>query len=74
MKDFKLSNLRQLTTEEQMNLNGGTMPINCNIDCGTCNCPCKCNDRNPSDSVGNDFAKTGSVRQTQRKQAEALAK
>ncbi len=72
MKDFKLNNLRQLTTEEQLNLNGGAFSDNCNVDCGTCNCPCRCDNKNPEKSVGNDFSKTGSNSQTQRKQAQAL--
>ncbi len=74
MKDFKLTNLRQLTTEEQMHLNGGVMPENCSADCGTCNCPCKCTNNDPSKSVGNDSANTGSDSQSQRKQRQEMQK
>lgn len=74
MKDFKLTNLRQLTTEEQMHLNGGALPENCSADCGTCNCYCKCDNQNPSKSIGESSADTGSKSQTQRKQAQEMQK
>ena len=38
MKEFKLSNLRELSTEEQLRLNGG---INL-TGCGSCTCTCIC--------------------------------
>lgn len=37
MKTFSLTNLRELTTEEQMRLNGGN-----GSPCGSCSCRCEC--------------------------------
>ena len=74
MKDFRLTNLRELTTEEQMRLNGGALPENCSADCGTCNCPCTCNKQNPSKETGKSSADTGSTSQSQRKQAQEMQK
>lgn len=37
MKEFKLTNLRELSNEEQLNLNGGT-----NLEGCTCKCSCNC--------------------------------
>ena len=39
MKNFKLSNLRELSTEEQLRLNGGN-GANAACSCGTCSCSC----------------------------------
>lgn len=38
MEKFKLSNLRELSTEEQLDLLGGTCSNGCKCSCGTCNC------------------------------------
>lgn len=38
MKKFKLSDLRELTTEEQLQLNGGANSESC-----SCSCSCSCN-------------------------------
>lgn len=74
MKDFKLINLRELSTEEQIRLNGGSLPENCSSDCGTCECPCKCTNQDPSKSVGESSADTGARSQTQRRQAQEMQK
>ena len=39
MENFKLSNLRELSTEEQLRLNGG-VGATASCSCGTCNCSC----------------------------------
>lgn len=36
MENFKLTNLRELSTEEQLSLDGGT-------NAGGCSCKCSCN-------------------------------
>lgn len=51
MKQFKLTNLRELSTEEQLCLNGGVNSTGCN-----CNVSCKCSDDAPSKDV-NDASK-----------------
>lgn len=38
MEKFKLSNLRELSTEEQLRLNGGANSEGC-----SCKCSCSCN-------------------------------
>lgn len=72
MKNYKLTNFRKLSTEEQIHLNGGTSPASCSADCGTCDCTCKCTSQDPSKSVGNEFAKSGYNSKSQRKQAQAM--
>lgn len=74
MERFKLTNLRNLSTEEQMRLNGGSLPENCSADCGTCKCPCKCDNQNPSKSIGDSSADTGAKSQLQRIQAQEMQK
>ena len=37
-KEFKLTNLRELSTEEQQRLNGGLNTTGC----GSCTCTCRC--------------------------------
>jgi hypothetical protein len=74
MESFKLNNLRNLSTEEQMRLKGGSMPENCSANCGTCSCYCKCDNQNPSKSVGESSADSGSKSQSQRKQAQEMQK
>lgn len=39
MENFKLSNLRELSTEEQLRLNGG-YGANASCSCGSCSCSC----------------------------------
>lgn len=54
MERFKLTNLRGLSTEEQMNLNGGIDVQGC-----TCKCTCTCEDKAPKSSqksAANDVA------------------
>ena len=41
MEKFKLSNLRELSTEEQLSLNGGNNLAGCGGGSCTCTCPCK---------------------------------
>lgn len=52
MENFKLTNLRELSTEEQLQLNGGVYSTGCN-----CNVTCKCEDDTPKSTV-NDNAKS----------------
>lgn len=40
MENFKLSNLRELSTEEQLNLNGG-FGSNASCSCSGCSCSCR---------------------------------
>ncbi len=73
MKNFKLTNLRELSTEEQLRINGGVSSTLCDADCGECSCTCKCNSQNPSDSIGNSSAENGANAKSGRKQREAMA-
>ena len=72
MNEFKLSNLRELSVEEQKQLSGGQAL--CDADCGTCTCTCKCTKDDPSKSTGEDFAATGANAQMGRKEREAMVK
>lgn len=55
MEKFKLSNLRELSTEEQLNLSGGTES---NSSCSCSGCPtCSCEKQSDSNSV--DLVKDG---------------
>ena len=51
MKNHKLNNLRELSTEEQLQLNGGVTSNGCN-----CNVTCNCSDESPKKTV-DDAAK-----------------
>lgn len=48
MENFKLSNLRELSTEEQLNLNGG---YGSNASCSCGKCSCKCTKESPDATV-----------------------
>lgn len=72
MKDFKLTNLRQLTTEEQMRLNGGNNSI-CDVTC-TCTCTCTCNKDNPNESTKTDSNDLGKKSTYGSKEREAMVK
>lgn len=53
METFKLNNLRELSTEEQLNLKGGSgSPCDSGCSCA-CGCSCECDDLNPSSSITN---------------------
>lgn len=41
MEKFKLSNLRELSTEEQLSLTGGNNLAGCGGGSCSCKCPCK---------------------------------
>ena len=57
MKTFSLTNLRELTTEEQMRLNGGYgSPCDSGCSC-LCGCSCECDTKNPDASTGQSFQK-----------------
>lgn len=71
MKDFKLSNLRDLSTEEQMRLNGGYDPATCSADC-SCDCTCECKAGEQSNTTKSSFHKTGKASVSGRKQREAM--
>lgn len=73
MKRIKLTNLRELSVEEQKQLSGGIGGI-CDSDCGTCVCTCKCTEYSPSKSTGEDFAATGASSQLARKQQQAMTR
>lgn len=73
MENFKLTNLRELSTEDQLRINGGVNSAICDADCGECSCTCKCNSQNPSDSIGNSSASTGADSKSARKQREAMS-
>ena len=48
MENFKLSNLRELSTEEQLRLNGG-YGTNASCSCGSCSC--NCTEKSPTATV-----------------------
>lgn len=52
---FKLTNLRELTIEEQLNLEGGTSPISCN-----CNIKCQCTKDAPQTDTNDTSKAVGS--------------
>lgn len=54
MEKFKLTNLRELSTEEQIQLNGGANSTGCN-----CNVTCKCEGDTPKSTVDNDAKAIG---------------
>lgn len=54
MEQFKLTNLRELSTEEQVKLNGGTNSTGCN-----CNVTCRCSDDSPKSTVNDDAKAIG---------------
>lgn len=72
MKNYKLNNLRELTTEEQMRLNGGANSL-CEVTCN-CICTCKCNNQNPDGSTKTDCCDTGKVSVYSQKEKEAMVK
>lgn len=54
MKNYKLNNLRELSTEEQLHLNGGTNSNGCN-----CTVTCYCSKESPTadqDKVAKEVA------------------
>lgn len=55
--EFKLTNLRKLSTEEQRTLNGGYNPSGCDLD--KCTCSCLCIGEVPSQKDGDDSAASG---------------
>lgn len=73
MRDFKLTNLRELSTEEQLRINGGVSSTLCDADCGTCSCTCKCDSEDPSCSNSNSSKDLGSDSKQARKQREAMS-
>ena len=50
MSEFKLNNLRALSTEEQLRLQGGVGSGACNCECGTCT-GCSCNEKTSNASA-----------------------
>lgn len=73
MKNFKLTNLRELSTEEQLRINGGLSSTLCDADCGTCSCTCKCDSQDPSSSNSNSSKDLAYDSKEARKQREAMA-
>ncbi len=49
MKNYKLNNLRELSTEEQMRLNGGNDSTACSCSC-SCSCEKEGSDSNVKDA------------------------
>lgn len=72
MNDFKLTNLRELSTKEQNKINGGFSPLNCSSDCGECSCICKCDSRSTTNSISNSSSATGAKSKSGRKQRESM--
>lgn len=71
MNKVNLLNLRELSSEEQLALNGGTAI--CDIDGCGCSCPCKCTKDDPSKSTGNEFCDTGMNAWYTKKEADAIS-
>lgn len=74
MASFQLTNLRELSVEEQKRLCGGASGSKCEVDSCYCSCPCKCTREDPSKSVGDEFSETGSYSVMSRKEREAMSK
>lgn len=74
MASFQLTNLRELSAEEQKQLCGGASGNKCEIDSCSCSCSCKCTREDPSKSVGEQISETGSYNVMGRKQREAMSK
>lgn len=73
MKELILSNLRQLSTEEQIRLNGGSVAGPCDAKC-SCTCYCKCDNKNPKAPCDKEFSDSGYTRVEGAKQREAMLK
>lgn len=73
MKSFLLRNFRELSAEEQLNLNGGSgSPCDSGCNC-SCKCSCSCDDLlNPSADVYNAFGKDTSKANLQQKKNEIM--
>lgn len=69
--DFYLLNLRELSSAEQLALNGGSAL--CDIDKCECDCPCKCDKYDPSQTSGKESSKAGARSTYARKQKEAIS-
>lgn len=73
MKSFKLTNLRELSSEEQLKLNGGFTSQICEATCSECDCYCKCTSDYPKDSSAENSADTGAVYTKASKEREAMS-
>lgn len=72
MSEFKLNNLRELSTEEQFSLQGGWKGNPClEAECG-CSCTCECSDRAPDYSYKRESAQLALNMINQRKVTEAM--
>lgn len=74
MASFQLTNLRELSVEEQKQLCGGASGNKCEIDSCSCSYTCKCTREDPSKSVGEQLSETGSYSVMSRKEREAMSK
>ena len=74
MASFQLTNLRELSAEEQKQLCGGASGNKCEIDSCSCSCSCKCTREDQSKSVGEQISETGSYDVMGRKQRAAMSK
>ena len=66
MESFKLTNLRELSTEEQLCINGGNDSTGCEAQC-SCSCTCSCDDGDPSFSIKKESAQANKDMVAQRK-------
>lgn len=66
--EFKLTNLRELSTEEQVRLNGGSFPMGCDIE--SCYCTCLCGD---DEADKNSFTEMCATREYELTESEVMA-
>lgn len=71
MTDFKLTNLRELSTEEQLRINGGNDSAGCKAQC-SCSCTCSCDDGDPSFSVKKESTQVNKNMVSQRKLNQSM--
>lgn len=71
METFRLTNLRELSTEEQLRINGGNDSTGCKSQC-SCSCTCSCEDGEPSFSIKKESAQVNKNAVAQRKLTSSM--
>ncbi len=72
MAFFKLTNLRELSEEQQKQLSGGSSGNGCDIDHCVCRCSCVCKNGTPTQSSNKEFTASNSVQAYGAQQRKAM--